>query len=464
MLLVLLYILITSKITFSLIKYKREPNKNIFNEVRENINLKLPLKEKRIISKINGFYGLIGPNIDMNSNIDSLFELFTGDGIIQGMFFNKGKLTFVKHLIKTEKVLFEEKVGKIPNNFILTMFLIFLNKIKLFPNIMGMANTAILNIKNKNYALFERDYPYLINVDLEKKRVCTVKKVHIDAFQHFSGHSKITSNGNIETIDYKIQNNDVNYYLLDKDFSLIDSLKFKFNYVPIIHDFYSNDDLLIITDSPIIYKIENIFTKKVPVNLDYDKQTFIYVYNKKNIRCEKYTYEKGFYILHYAYIKDKKETIEIYASQYNKFDFTDVNIKGNYRMIEINKHTKNVSLHTNAELEKYNLDFPILFKDKVISRNYENRRINGFVITKDLQICKELFYENKHICGEHSVIHIDNTPYLIFFNVEIIPTTTNHESFLSLVNLNNYGIIDIKLDYKLNLGFHSVFIENSLEN
>jgi carotenoid cleavage dioxygenase-like enzyme len=462
--LVLLYILITSKITSSFIKYKTEINKIIFKDVREHINLELPLREKNIIKKINGFYGLIGPNIDMDSNIDSLFELFTGDGIIQGMFFNKGNLTFVKHLIKTEKVLFEEKVGRIPNNFILTMFLIFLNKIKLFPNIMGMANTAILNIKNKNYALFERDYPYLINVDLEKKEVSTVKKVHIGAFQHFSGHSKTTSNGNIETIDYKIQNNLVNYYLLNNEFNVKYSVKIKFNYVPIIHDFCSNDDLLVVTDAPLVYKIQNIFTKKVPITLDCTKETFIHVYDKRKKSLKKYTYEKGFYILHYAYIKDKKETIEIYASHYNEFDFTNVNIKGNYRMIEINKVTKKVYLHTNAELEKYNLDFPILFEDKIISRNYENRRINGFVITKDLQFYKELFYENKHICGEPSVMYIEKTPYLIFFNIEFSEETKNYNNFLSLVNLKNYGVIDIKLGSNLNLGFHSIFLKNSLSN
>ena len=99
----------------------------------------------------------------MNSDIDSLYQLFTSDGIIQGVFFNNGDLTFVKHLIKTEKILYEEKNGIIPTkNFLLTIFLLLLNKIKLFPNVMGMANTAILNVNNNNYALFERDLPYLL--------------------------------------------------------------------------------------------------------------------------------------------------------------------------------------------------------------------------------------------------------------------------------------------------------------
>jgi len=442
----------------------RSKPRSKYNDINEKIILDLPVKQQQIIKKLNGFYGLIGPNIEMDNNINSLFELFTGNGIIQGVFFNKGKLTFVKHLIKTEKILYEEKNGIIPSHFIFTMFLIFLNKIKLFPNVMGMANTAILNVGNKNYALFERDHPYLIDIDFKEKSVNTMKKKYIDALQHFSGHSKLTHDGNIETIDYKVCNKNVNYYLLNKDFSVTNSVNFKFKYIPIVHDFYSNDKLLIMADSPLIYKLENVFTKKVPIKLDYNKETFLYIYNKKHDNIETYIYEKGFYIFHYACIKYKQDTIEIYASQYDDFDFTSVNIKGNYRMIKIDRKTKKVSIKKNTELEKYNLDFPILFKDKVISRSYENRRINGFVITKDLKICKELFYENKHICGEHSIVYIEKTPYLIFFNVEITPTATKHESFLSLVNLNNYNIINIKIHNKLNLGFHSVFIENSLGN
>lgn len=463
--LVLLYILITTTIiTSSFIKYKRGTNKNILNDVREHINLELPLREKNIIKKINGFYGLIGPNIPIDSNINSLFELFTGNGVIQGVFFNKGNLTFVKHLIKTEKILYEEKNGKIPTNFILTMFFLLLNKIKLFPNVMGMANTAILNVKNKNYALFERDHPYSIDINLKSSTIKTIEKRYIERVEHFSGHSKTTSNGNIETIDYKVCKKNVNYYLLNKDFSVIEDIEFKFNYIPIIHDFYSDQNYLTMIDSPLTHKLENIFRKKLPINLNCNKDTFIYVYNKKTTVCEKYICEKGFYVFHYAYIKHKQDTIEIYASQYDEFDFTSVNIKGNYRMININKKTKKVSIQKNPEIEKYNLDFPILFKDKVISRNYDNRRINGFVITKDLKIEKSLMYEKKHICGEHSVIYIEKIPYLIFFNIEFSEEPKNYNNFLSLVNLNNYDIIDIKLEYKLNLGFHSVFIENSLGN
>ena len=459
---ILLFFIIVTNHANSFIKKNKNNNINIFKDIKENLDINLNYKERNIIKKINGFYGLIGPNYDMNNNIVSLYDLFTGDGIIQGVFFNKGNLTFVKHLIKTEKVLYEEKKGKLSKNFFLTLIMLFLNKFNLFPNVMGMANTAILNIKNKNYALFERDYPYSINIDFHETSVNTEKKIHIDDFQHFSGHSKVIDNEYLETIDYKVHNSIVNYYLLNKDFSVINKIKFNFNYIPIIHDFYSNNDCLILIDSPLIYKILYFFQKKVPIYLNNKKSTFIHIFDKKNKNITKYVYKHGFYIFHYAYIKDKFDTIEIYASQYDEFDFSNISLKGSYRMIEINKKTKSVKVCKNEELEKYNLDFPILFKDKVVSRNYVNRRINGFVITKGLNIEKTLLYENKHICGEHNIIYIDKIPHLIFFNSELHKETNLSSNFISFVNLNNYNTIDINIKNNLSVGFHSIFLNNTI--
>ena len=58
------------------------------------------------MKNINGFYGLLGPRIGYEK-AGSLYELFLSDGIIQGVFFQNGNLTFIKHLIRTEKVKFE---------------------------------------------------------------------------------------------------------------------------------------------------------------------------------------------------------------------------------------------------------------------------------------------------------------------------------------------------------------------
>ena len=69
---------------------------------------------QNILKNINGFYGMIGPDVN-EDKIKSVYELFAGDGVIQGVFFDNGNITFVKKFIRTEKLLFEEKHGKIPN-------------------------------------------------------------------------------------------------------------------------------------------------------------------------------------------------------------------------------------------------------------------------------------------------------------------------------------------------------------
>jgi len=434
----------------------------LMDNINEKINVNFTPRKNNIIRQINGFYGLIGPNINMDNNITSLYDLFMGDGIIQGVFFENGNLTFVKHLIKTEKILYEEKFGKIPvNNNYLTILFLALNKIKLFPNVLGMANTAILNVKNNKtdnyYALFERDHPYLIDINFKNKTINTIKKININSLSHFSGHSKNNQKGNVETIDYNIINNNVNYIVLDNKFKKIENIAFKFKYLPIIHDFYADEDIVVLIDSPLFIDFTQNIKNKMPLYLDKVKKTFIYVYDKKSKQTETYSYDNGFYSFHYASVKNTKDTIEIYISLYDDISFTNVNINGKYRKIEINKQSNKVTIYKTKDLEKYNLDFPIGFHDKIVSRNYDNRKINGFVITKGLKIMKKLFFKNKRICGEHNIIFIKHTPHLVFFNIEENKLLKTKQNLLTLVNLYNYEFIDIQLNHDLSLGFHSIF-------
>ena len=57
----------------------------------------LNFKKHNIIKHINGFYGLIGPDIKTYTlqNYTSLHDVFSGNGIIQGVFFDKGKISFL---------------------------------------------------------------------------------------------------------------------------------------------------------------------------------------------------------------------------------------------------------------------------------------------------------------------------------------------------------------------------------
>jgi len=415
------------------------------------------LKKQNIIKNINGFYGLIGPDVNIHNfkNITSLHDLFAGNGIIQGVFFDNGKITFAKHLIRTEKLIFEKKYGKIPKNPLILLFFFILNKIDLLPNVMGVSNTAFININNKVYTLFERDYPYLIDINFNNKTIDTIGKQKIKNLEYFSAHSKYnTGIETIETIEYKMNSNIINYLKLNSKFNKICKLNIKLQHIPIIHDFYSDDNNLIIVDSPLEYDFKNIFKKKLPIVLDNRKNTSIHVINKLTNVPKTYIVNESFYIFHYVNVKEDHMYIKIYASVYNDLDFNSIDFEGKYRMIEINKLDNTTRIYKNEILENYNLDFPINYEDKYIMINTNSKTMNGFIVVKDLQIVKKLIFKNKNVCGEHNVIYIKKMPYLIFFNVE------NNKNFLSLINLQNYEIIDIDIPEQLNLGFHSIFLNN----
>jgi len=428
-------------------------------EIKKQIIYKLPFYQQQIVNKINGFYGLIGPDVNM-STINNLFDLFIGDGNIQGVFLNNGNITFVKHFIRTDKLLYEEINGRIPNNIILKLLFLLFSKFGILPDIMGLANTALLNIKNKCYALYERDKPYLLDINFLNKEITTIDKQDIKFIDHISAHSKYY-NKTIETIDYDILSNSVNYYQLNENFEKIKSKNIKTNFMPVIHDFMIKNDKLIFMDSPICIHIDNIFKKKIPVLLDKKQNTLIHIYNTINNSIDTYNTNNSFYIFHYADYVETNKSIEIYGSLYDELDFSNLNIKGNYRKIQINKNSKEIIIEKNSELEKYDLDFPINFDNKIIFRNIHNMSINGFIIVEKMKIIKKLLFNNIFICGEPALINIDETPYIIFFGfstLSTLSTFSKRQNSIFLINLYTYQQIKIPIPIQLNIGFHSIYI------
>lgn len=430
-------------------------------------NWKLPrlfsIKNKKTITnplqKINGFYGLIGPEME-NRKFETLFDLFTRNGVIQGVFFNHGNITFVKHRIQTEKVEIEEKMKKsglpLPRHFLLQSLYMFINSFYLLPNMMGVANTALLSIQKNMYALYERDLPYKVGIHFENKTINTERKVDIPNIHHFSGHSKWNKNNEtVETIDCNVYWKKVSYFSLSFDFVERKRKDFSFVYIPIVHDFIKSGNQLFLIDSPFVF---DFFSKKtVPICLASNKKTYMYVYNTETDKKETYECDNGFTIFHYADVRETERGYDIYGSVYDTLDFDNLNIVGRYRCIHLDKDTKKMTMEKNTELETlYNLDFPIVFGDKIISRNMNiSKKCNdGFVITKGIDIDKVILYEDREILGEPKIVIPQDTTsvYLCFFNKR------GNTSFLSLQHLEKDEIIDIPIDSPLEIGFHSVFL------
>lgn len=439
-------------------------------EYHQPIEWKHTIREKKdiqIINNINGFFGMIGPDVNISS-VNSLFELFTGNGNIQGIFFDNGNLTYIKHYIRTEKLIYEEENGHTPINCIAMALFHILYKLNIFPNMLGLANTALLNINNNIYALFERDNPYLIKIHFNNRTVETIQKLNFkdNSLNHFSGHSKYNNN-KIDTIHYDVLNKCVHYYSLNTEFKVLHKSIIKMEYLPIIHDFLLLNNSIIITDSPVMVDIHKLLKLKLPVTFYKNKKTNMYIINnneyinnRNKILYKKVEYDKGFYIFHYADYKETDEHIEIYASLYDDIDFSNLNVKGNYRKIIIDKKTNKMTIEKNPELEIYDLDFPIRVKDsnKIILRNIHNFSINGFIICKDLTIVNKILFDDLSICGEPALIYIEKTPYLLTF------AYNNNTNYILIIDIDTLQVIrleiSLKHDQKINIGFHSTFINS----
>ena len=425
-------------------------------EINKQIKYDLPIREKEIVNKINGFYGLIGPDVNMTT-VKTLYELFTGDGNIQGVFFNNGNLTFVKNYVRTDKLVYEEQNGRIPNNSLITAIFMLLHKMKTLPNILGLANTAFLNIKGNIYALFERDLPYLLDINFENSTINTIKKNHIENLEHFSGHSKYNKETEtIDTIDYNVLTNIVTYYKLNMSFGIIQKKEIYTKYIPIIHDFLVLENGILITDSPMVYDLNNeIYNNnmKIPVVFNKTANTKIHVFDQENNKVDSYESKEGFFIFHYADHKETKNIIEIFACLYTELDFNKLNIEGKYRKIIIDKRTQSVTIETNKNMEKYNLDFPLKYKKQIIFRNIHNNAINELVVTENLKIQKIISTKDKNLCGEPTIIEIDKNPYILSFAYDKCM-----KGYMLVINIQNSRIIEIPLEEQINVGFHSIFI------
>jgi carotenoid cleavage dioxygenase-like enzyme len=396
-----------------------------------------------LISKISGFYGLIGPDIN-KTNINSLYGLFTGDGVIQGAFFDKETITFVRHFVRTEKLVFESIHGKFSDHMMMTPLYMAMHKLGILPNIMGLANTALLKIDNQIFALFERDSPYQISIDFEKNHVSTVTKKHIPGVRHFSGHSKYDAAAKmVHTIDYDVLRNNVAYVRIHNNSFQKSIIPTK--YIPIVHDFaLLNATHMFFVDSPFVWN----FRKKIPVAMDASKPTYIELYDTTKNVCTRIICPESFYVFHYGSIEEGS----IYAPLYDTLDFGSLELAGKYREIRLLTSSQ-VVIKKNPALEQLNLDFPMKWQQYVVLREVENRTITGFVVCKQLNIVRKLrLPENRLFCGEPAIIEVEGSPFLIGFAYD-----KEDNGYMVLLGIFTDEYVEIPLGQSVSIGFHSIF-------
>jgi len=414
-------------------------------------------KGRTPFEKLEGFYGLIGPDIQTN-RIKSIYDLFMGNGHIQGIFFERGKPpTFVKTHIHTEKFLYEQENGPVPNHYLSLVWFSFWNKFKLAPNIVGIANTALIHRGKHTYALFERDLPYLLDIDFQKKSIETIGKVRTNdtSIRCFSGHSKWI-NDTIESIHYDIINQEILYFRVQHlSLEVIQKHRIKMRHTPIVHDFVRTSlGNVVFTDSPLAVDLFSLFQGKISMYLDKKHRTWIHLLDPTSGLTREYKLPGSYHLFHYGKAFENETHIQIYASLYDHFHFRHTELKGRWRRIDIDKRTNETAVFGSMDIERFNLDFPVFYKDMTILRNIENQIMNGFVIVQNLTVIKTVFYENAMVCGEPVVVLIENRYYLLFY---LVSRKDTHS--VALLDLKTYKTEYMDLEgASLTIGFHSLFL------
>jgi len=453
-----------------------------FSIPRREIQHQIRIPPKSPFKNLNGFYGLIGPDVQMTS-VQTLYELFTGDGKIQGIFFQSNdKSTFVTHLVRTDKLLYESIHGRFSKHVWMTPLYVFLNKVGILPNVLGLANTALLPVGRRLFALFERDSPYELALDLEKHQIRTVKKVCLPRLSHFSGHSKYIK-GIIHTVDYDVVWNQLNYILLDSSFREHERHSIHTKYMPLVHDFgILPDGKVILVDAPFVWNIKHllhpikdincqashatrasqvlkflndgIFPKDIPVVFDKTRPTYINLYDPLQKRLKQIVCSMPpFYWFHLAYTEYQGADLNIFAPLYDDVDFSSLNLDGKYRQITI-RPSGQVVIKKNSQLEGLNLDFPIRVGNYVVLREVKNRTICGFVVCKGLQIIRRIRLPlGRTFCGEPAVVEVRGQPHLLGFSYD-----KNHNGYVSIMSIWSDTYDEIPLGHPVSIGFHSVFI------
>lgn len=413
---------------------------------------KIPLQTKpdsQILNGLTGFYGLIGPNMNFY-NATSLIELFTGDGIVQGVFFDKGNLTFVNHIIETEKVKFERKHGIIPKH---TLSLI-LHAMKLLPVSQGVANTALINFSNTTFALHETDHPYSLDVNFDTHEISTLKKHTIPGLQSVSGHTKVTSSTLI-TLDYDILNKIIQVVTTDHKLNIQQKIPIKTHYLPVVHDFINTDKHVIFLDSPLVIQLKNILHKAFPVILDKTLPTYIHIINKETKLHESFQLNESFYAFHLGRVIDSEKELRFSALEVDDLDFSNLLFHPKLREISIDKKSKVVTNKKYKNLEELDMDFAQkIDKTRTLYNLIGPTGFYGFAICKDFQLLKTLRFENSTILGEPQIVTWKNKPYVFGF------IKKNNASYLLVMELNNYTHELVPIPLKLTEGFHSIFMKN----
>lgn len=446
-------------------------------EIRKNIEYDLPKEEQNVINNINGFYGQVGPNPKYYNEKDD-YHMFDGDGMIHGVFFDNGNITYTNHWIKTDKFNYQNifhsnlvlNIGslyKLDKIFLLLLYSFFY-KLKLVPNMMGNANTALWYNNNKLYALNERDYPYELELNFDKKNIYTKKKINIKNTEYFTAHPKTSIKNDIFVQSYSNFFPELTLLNLDSNLKLKKYIKINTNYSGIVHDIAMTDNNIIFCDTPYQFNMTAIVNKKIPFFFDKTKNNKFCVVSKDLINIDWYDCNESFFIFHYGECREDNNNIYFNAVVHNEFNMesfsqlknNDLRNYSKYRRFILDKKTKKVKIEKKREFENINVEFPIKHgKFTLLSIFGDNIDIIGFIIVNDFNILNKVYFKDRKMYGEPSFFENNNKLYIISYTYDDLLN-----NYIYFYCINTKKSFEINLNVPINKGFHSIFINTHLDN
>ena len=317
-------------------------------------------------NNINGFFGTIGGK---KLNKISL----SGDGIIQGVFIEKGKpKQVVCHTIMTDRQVFIKKYSSyyflLQSNFF--NILLFIGKhLKLIDNNInyeGRANTGLIFLKNHDLllALYERDRPYSLYIDYKNNCIYDYCKI-LTHNPTFSAHPHLLSHNKIESLDYNVFGNHKGSWLHTYDDVLnLEKKQFiKTKYNSIVHDSISTHDYVYLPDCPLVFDMWKIIMSDTHIPMTFKKlPTSIIRFNKHTEKIDRYMFNESFFCFHFVGVKESETEILLDVCMFEKIDMDHLNkhLPKLYRLV-INKETHEGSVFQPSQLQFLHLDFPIKF-------------------------------------------------------------------------------------------------------